>query len=245
MQHNLWKSKKTYTRMTLEEFNGLLNSPEEANLEFKEAKRTFDFRKLLEYCVAIANEHGGNLILGVTNERPRRVVGSEAFPDLAELKFKILSGVGFRVDIDELHHPDGRVVIFRIPSRPPGYPYHADGKYLMRSGESLVYMTQDHLRNIFAEVPPAPSPQSGINAVILKSLKDSLNSLVASMEGSIDLSPEDRTKVDTFFTNISSGKDSGPEPIISFAAAFTSKEAKEALLRKTNVSFESRPHLTR
>src|SRR5208283_3858204 len=37
------------------------------------------------------------------------------------------------------------------PSRPTGHPYHLDGSYLMRVGESLVPMTQDQLKQIFAE----------------------------------------------------------------------------------------------
>ena len=48
-------------------------------LEFKEAKNQFDNATLFEYCIAIANEGGGHLVLGVTNKRPRRVVGSKAF----------------------------------------------------------------------------------------------------------------------------------------------------------------------
>lgn len=45
-------------------------------LEFKEAKTTFDREKLNEYCVAIANEGGGHLVLGVADAMPRAVVGS-------------------------------------------------------------------------------------------------------------------------------------------------------------------------
>jgi len=37
---------------------------EHANLEFKEAKSTFDFDRLCQYCVALANEGGGHLLLG-------------------------------------------------------------------------------------------------------------------------------------------------------------------------------------
>ena len=53
-----------------------------------------------------------------------------------------------------LHTPDGRVVVFQIPSRARGSAYHLDGKYLMRSGEALVPMSEDRLRAIFAEGEP-------------------------------------------------------------------------------------------
>jgi predicted HTH transcriptional regulator len=46
---------------------------------------------------------------------------------------------------------EGRVVVFEIPSRPPGTAYHLDGRYLMRSGSALVPMSEDRLRRVFAE----------------------------------------------------------------------------------------------
>ena len=48
-------------------------------LEFKEAKTQFDNEKLYKYCVAIANEGGGKLVLGVADQPPRLVVGTRAF----------------------------------------------------------------------------------------------------------------------------------------------------------------------
>jgi ATP-dependent DNA helicase RecG len=47
-------------------------------LEFKEAKQQFDTTKLMRYCVALANEGGGYLVLGVTDKLPRMMVGSKA-----------------------------------------------------------------------------------------------------------------------------------------------------------------------
>jgi predicted HTH transcriptional regulator len=67
---------------------------------------------------------------------------------------KLFQAVGFRVDIEEVTHPDGRVLVFHVPSRPRGTAYHLDGKYLMRSGEALVPMSEDQLRRIFAEGEP-------------------------------------------------------------------------------------------
>jgi len=58
------------------------------------------------------------------------------------------------VDSEEVAHPDGRVLVFHIPSRPRGTAYHLDGKYLMRSGKALVPMSEDQLRRIFAEGEP-------------------------------------------------------------------------------------------
>jgi ATP-dependent DNA helicase RecG len=127
---------------------------ENQRLEFKEAKLQFDNRKLYEYCVALANEGGGRLILGVAGKPPRPVVGTRAFHDPVAMAGKLFHAVGFRVDIDEVAHPDGRVLVFHIPSRPRGTAYHREGAYLMRSGEALVPMSEDQLRRIFAEGEP-------------------------------------------------------------------------------------------
>jgi ATP-dependent DNA helicase RecG len=127
---------------------------EHQRLEFKEAKTQFDNRKLYEYCVALANEGGGHLVLGVADKPPRPVVGTQAFRDPATMAEKLFQAVGFRVDIEEVAHPHGRVLVFDVPSRPRGTAYHLDGAYLMRSGESLVPMSEDQLRRIFAEGGP-------------------------------------------------------------------------------------------
>lgn len=127
---------------------------EHERLEFKAAKAQFDNETLYQYCVAIANEGGGYLVLGVANDPPRPVVGTQAFRDPTAMATKALQKLGFRVDIEEVHHPDGRVLVFHIPSRPRGTAYNLDGKYLMRSGSALVAMGEDVLRRIFAEGGP-------------------------------------------------------------------------------------------
>jgi len=128
---------------------------ENQNLEFKEAKTQFANEKLYRYCVALANEGGGYLLLGIKDKPPREIVGSLAFNDPVAMASKVFAAVGFRVEIKEVHHPDGRVVVFHIPSRPRGTAYHHQGSYLMRSGEELVPMSEDQLRKIFAEGQPS------------------------------------------------------------------------------------------
>ncbi|MBK8870758.1 MAG: putative DNA binding domain-containing protein [Elusimicrobia bacterium] len=128
---------------------------ENKNLEFKEAKTQFDNKKLYKYCVALANEGGGRLLLGVADKPPRPVVGTAAFNNPMEMSEKLFHALGFRVDIEEVSHPAGRVLVFHIPSRPRGTAYHLDGAYLMRSGEELVPMSEDQLRRIFAEGEPS------------------------------------------------------------------------------------------
>ena len=150
-------------------------SSEHQRLEFKEAKTQFDNRRLYEYCVALANEGGGYLLLGVADKPPRPVVGTQAFNDPVAMAEKLFQAIGFRVDIEAVAHPDGRVLVFHIPPRPRGTAYHVDGKYLMRSGEALVPMSEDQLRRIFAEGEPdwlEEHTKTGLDAQQLVELLD-------------------------------------------------------------------------
>ena len=127
---------------------------EHQNLEFKEAKTQFDNRKLYKYCVALGNEGGGHLLLGIEDQAPRQVVGTAAFHDPVEMAAKLFQVLGFRVEIEAVSHPAGRVVVFTVPGRPRGTAYQYEGAYWMRAGEELVPMSEDRLRGIFAEGQP-------------------------------------------------------------------------------------------
>jgi ATP-dependent DNA helicase RecG len=70
---------------------------ETQTLEFKEAKNQYDTDKLFSYCVAIANERGGHMILGVRNKPPHEVIGTNAFPNPIATAERIFQAVGFRV----------------------------------------------------------------------------------------------------------------------------------------------------
>lgn len=127
---------------------------ENEHIEFKEAKTSFSFERAADYCIALANEGGGKLILGVTDDRPRRVVGSRAFGNIEKLQKGLLDSIHLRVDVEEVCHAEGRIVVLHVPSRPIGLPLARNGRFLMRSGESLVGMTSDQIRRIHNEGMP-------------------------------------------------------------------------------------------
>ncbi len=139
---------------TLEQLFELLALKEDEHLEFKEAKNHFDFEKLVKYGAALANEGGGRMILGVTDKRPRRVVGTTEFESLERTKSGLVERLRLRIDADAIDHPDGKVVVFHVPARPVGFPIQYKGAYWMRGGEDLIPMTQDMLQRIFAETQP-------------------------------------------------------------------------------------------
>jgi len=127
---------------------------ESEHLEFKRAGRQFDSEKLTRYCVALANEGGGKLILGVTDKLPRQVAGTEAFPDVGKTQARLLDRLHLRIDVEEMVCPDGRIVIVHVPPRPIGRPVEYRGAYWMRSHDALVPMTPEKLEQIFAEAEP-------------------------------------------------------------------------------------------
>jgi ATP-dependent DNA helicase RecG len=55
---------------TLDQLAEWMSAREGEHLEFKEAKGGFHFERLVKYCAAIANDGGGQVILGVTDQRP-------------------------------------------------------------------------------------------------------------------------------------------------------------------------------
>ena len=85
-----------------------MKGKEGENLEFKKAENRYSFTELCKYCSALANEGGGRVILGVTNDRPRKVVGSSAFEQLERTRKSICEQIPLAIDFDVITHPDGR-----------------------------------------------------------------------------------------------------------------------------------------
>jgi ATP-dependent DNA helicase RecG len=119
-----------------------MQGSEDEYLEFKEARTQYSAEELVKYCTALANECGGSIIFGVTNKKPRQVVGTNAFADLNSIKAKLVDRLKLYVEASVVEHLDGRVVVFEVPPRPVGVPIPYKGAYLMRAGEDLVAMAR-------------------------------------------------------------------------------------------------------
>jgi len=125
-------------------------------VEFKQARNDYDTDLIGKYFSALANEanlhsaDGGWLVFGIDN-KTRHVVGTDYRPQperLHSLKMQIAENtqpcITFH-DIHELHHPNGRVLLFAIPAAPQGIPIAWKGHYYARAGESLVSLGLDKL----------------------------------------------------------------------------------------------------
>ena len=142
-----------------EQLKALIASWENEVVEFKQAGNDYSTDKIGEYFSALANEANLRglerawLVFGVNNEL-RSVVGSDYRPDperLQSTKMQIVEntepGITFR-NIYELLEPNGRVVLFEIPSAPRGIPIAWKGHYYARAGESLISLGLDKLDEI-------------------------------------------------------------------------------------------------
>ncbi len=137
--------------MTVEQLEKILNAKEGEHLEFKEAKKSFHFETLVNYCAALANEGGGKIVLGVADKRPRNVVGSQAFKQPERTRSGLIEQLHLNIDFSIVNHPKGRVLIFHVPTHPIGNPIKYKGIYRQRQGDNLITMSEDRLRSIFAE----------------------------------------------------------------------------------------------
>lgn len=127
-------------------------------VEFKEAKNTYDFNKLGKYFSALCNEANLNglqqawLVFGVKDNQA--VVGSKFRTnpkELQSLKKEVADKTTNRltfVDIHEVEHLNGRVVLFEIPAAPQGLPVAWDGHYYGRDGESLGPLNLEEIERI-------------------------------------------------------------------------------------------------
>lgn len=136
-----------------------LLAPEGVQLEFKAARNEFHFEKLVDYCVAIGNEGGGKIVLGITDKRPRQVVGTSAFAEPGRTEAGIFDRLRWRVKVEEVQFQNKRVLVIHVPGRLAGTALQHRGRYLRRNGEELVAMSDDDLRVIHSEVAPDFSAQ--------------------------------------------------------------------------------------
>lgn len=134
-----------------DEIKELLNAPEGEHYEFKEAKNRFDFGEALKYCCAISNCGGGKLVLGISDKRPRKVVGSMAFEQPERTCKTLMDKLRIRISFQLYEQEGQRVLVFEAAGRPCGLPVQADGIIWWRDGDSLVPMPQEIQLGIYAE----------------------------------------------------------------------------------------------
>lgn len=138
----------------LEEFLNNLGCESE-HVEYKEAKNTFpiddskDPHCIYGYCVALGNELGGCLVLGVNDDR--QIVGTNFHIDHQNLKEFIYEKTNQRIEIIEGEVDGKRVIVIKIPARPIGSFLKFNKVPYMRVGQQLREMDQETIKKILNE----------------------------------------------------------------------------------------------
>lgn len=140
----------------------------EDHVEFKAAQHNFPFAGgqktdpkdrrhcVLGYVVALANELGGMLVLGMADAYPHKVTGTDfARNETGNLEDEIYERLHIRVRTEEIFDESNRrVLVIHVPSRPLGKALRFEGVPLMRVGESLREMDDAEYLHVISEQDP-------------------------------------------------------------------------------------------
>lgn len=129
----------------------LLEAKEGEKIQFKEAKNRFSFEDAAKCCCALSNCGGGLLVFGITDKRPRKVVGSNAFEQPERTRMGLIEKIKVQVDFQILEDRGMRVLVFAVSSRPLGLPVQVDGVAWCYEGDALMPMPEKMRRQIYAE----------------------------------------------------------------------------------------------
>ncbi len=121
-------------------------------------------RCILGHVVALCNEKGGSLVIGMDDKFPHKVIGTKQNEGcIGELEANIYRDTGIRPDIYELYENEsdrqGRVLVIDVPSRPTGTVFKFEDVALMRVGEELKPMSDEVYLSIIQEKEPDFSQQ--------------------------------------------------------------------------------------
>lgn len=119
-----------------------------------------DRRKcILGYVIALCNEGGGYLVLGMDDAYPHQVMGTKQNEGaIGELESNIYRDTLIRPRIYELYEDEttkeGRVLVVDVPGRPIGKLFRFEDVPLMRVGEELKPMSDEEIFKILQEQEP-------------------------------------------------------------------------------------------
>ena len=136
----------------LDSVEELLEAKEGEHVQFKEAKNRFDFGEAARCCCALANDGGGKLVFGISDKRPRSVVGSRAFEQPERTRMGLIDKLKINVDFQLFTYEEKRVLVFDVKSRPIGLPVLYEGVAWIYDGDTLCPMPEDMRRRIYDEI---------------------------------------------------------------------------------------------
>lgn len=127
-------------------------------------------RCILGYVVALCNEGGGRIVIGMHDSYPHKVIGtSQCENGIGQLESDIYRDLGIRPFVYELFEDatQKRVLVIEVPGRPLGKAYKFEDVALMRVGEDLKPMDDKTYISIIQEQEPDFSEQYCAEATFL------------------------------------------------------------------------------
>lgn len=237
--------------MTETQLKGTLNDlrsldSENEIVEFKEAKNNYDFTKLGKYFSALSNEANlcskpyGWLVFGV-KDNDHSIVGTQyrsERKDLDKLKGEIANKTSNRIsfiDIHEVNLPEGRVILFQIPSAPKGIPIAFDGHYYARDGEELVPLNIEKIERIRAQATKEDWSAAIVPAATLEDLDE--DAIALARKNFKNKFPDKADEVDLWdnITFLNKAKVTSKGKITRTALILLGKDESEHLLNPADV----------
>ncbi|MCD8083754.1 MAG: putative DNA binding domain-containing protein [Clostridiales bacterium] len=129
----------------------LMKAKEGEHVQFKEAKNRFDTGEAARCCCALANNGGGKLIFGISDKRPRKVVGSSAFPQPERTRMFLIDKLRIRIDFQLYDYKGKNVLVFDVSGRPAGLPVQYEGIAWVYEGDAIKAMSEETRRQVYAE----------------------------------------------------------------------------------------------
>lgn len=237
--------------MTETQLKGTLNDlrsldSENEIVEFKEAKNNYDFTKLGKYFSALSNEANlcskpyGWLVFGI-KDNDHSIVGTQyrsERKDLDKLKGEIANKTTNRIsfiDIHEVKLPEGRVILFQIPSAPKGIPIAFDGHYYARDGEELVPLNIEKIERIRAQATKEDWSAAIVPAATLEDLDE--DAIALARKNFKNKFPDKADEVDLWdnITFLNKAKVTSKGKITRTALILLGKDESEHLLNPADV----------
>ena len=88
--------------------------------------------------------------MGVSDKRPRDIIGTSAFSDPGKAESELHKMLGVSIRVEEYFHEGQRVLIVHVPAREEGQLLEFRGQFFKREGESLVAMRADEVKQRFS-----------------------------------------------------------------------------------------------
>lgn len=109
------------------------------------------------------------MVLGVSDQRPRKIVGTQVWPQFEVTRKSLNQRIHLTTQWEEFKTAEGRVLVITVPRHAYGLPAAWDGRAWMRENDSLVPLSEPRRKAIWEEIGRdfSAEPCSGLALVDL------------------------------------------------------------------------------